>query len=166
MIDNIIKSIKFKRGTKESLERLLIDDKKPLAGEPIFETDTYKLKIGDGYTDYKDLPYIDYSGDIVLEGYYDKENDVFWKEELHINPYPRYIDKIYRDLKSSLYYYLRNNIYTLMIEVASSTTYGVSKLYETTGQNIDGGISQKGLTDALNDLTSVEDELLKIKSDF
>lgn len=54
----VVSTIQFKRGTKENLERLLIGDRKPLAGEPIFETDTYKIKIGNGINDYKDLPYL------------------------------------------------------------------------------------------------------------
>ena len=54
-----IKTIQFKRGIKSILEAKLIDTDLgvPAAGEPIFETDTGKLKIGDGVTSYKDLPY-------------------------------------------------------------------------------------------------------------
>lgn len=55
-----IKTIQFKRGLKASLEAKLTADGLgvPLAGEPIFETDTGKLKIGDGKTAYVDLPYL------------------------------------------------------------------------------------------------------------
>lgn len=60
-----IESLQLKRGTHEKLESLLIGDKKPLYGEPIWETDTNRLKIGDGEKDYKDLPYLD-KGEIVL----------------------------------------------------------------------------------------------------
>ena len=165
--DKKIETLQLKRGTQEKLESLLIDDKKPLYGEPIWETDTNRLKIGDGEKDYKDLPYLDES-DIVLEGYYDKNNDVFWKDELYNNPYPRYIGKIYKDLKTGFYYYLKDNKYIVMLGVASSTDYGVSKLYQTMGQNTDGSVSQKGMTDAINNIASVEEvkELLTIKSDF
>jgi hypothetical protein len=56
----VIKNIQFKRGTKEKLEaRLTADDLGiPKAGEPIFESDTNKLKIGDGILDYAHLPYV------------------------------------------------------------------------------------------------------------
>ena len=55
-----IKTIQFKRGLKTSLEAKLTAEVLgiPLAGEPIFETDTGKLKIGDGINSYVDLPYI------------------------------------------------------------------------------------------------------------
>lgn len=54
-----IKNIQFKRGEKEALEARLIasDLGVPQNGEPIYETDTKKLKIGDGITAYAELPY-------------------------------------------------------------------------------------------------------------
>lgn len=53
-----ISTIQFKRGKKTTLIAKLVGDAKPIAGEPIFETDTFKVKIGDGVKDYGDLPYI------------------------------------------------------------------------------------------------------------
>ena len=54
-----IKNIQFKRGKKAVLEEKLVEGilGVPKNGEPIYETDTRKLKIGDGVTSYKDLPY-------------------------------------------------------------------------------------------------------------
>jgi hypothetical protein len=54
-----IKTIQFKRGKKKVLEARLVagDLGVPMASEPIHEYDTGKLKIGDGVTPYKDLPY-------------------------------------------------------------------------------------------------------------
>ena len=54
-----IKTIQFKRGKKKVLEARLVagDLGVPTASEPIHEYDTGKLKIGDGVTPYKDLPY-------------------------------------------------------------------------------------------------------------
>lgn len=54
-----IKEIQFKRGKKSVLEEKLVADilGVPKAGEPIYETDTGKLKLGDGEAAYKDLPY-------------------------------------------------------------------------------------------------------------
>jgi hypothetical protein len=47
--------IKFKRGKSTSWQtkNLLLD-----VGEPGFETDTLRLKIGDGVTLWNDLPYV------------------------------------------------------------------------------------------------------------
>ena len=54
-----IKDIQFKRGKKTVLEEKLVADYLgvPKDGEPVFESDTGKLKIGDGITSYKELPY-------------------------------------------------------------------------------------------------------------
>ena len=58
MAEQVIKSIQFKRGTKIRLEAVLVGDNKPLQGEPIYESDTGKFKIGDGVHGYAELPYI------------------------------------------------------------------------------------------------------------
>ena len=62
-----IKNIQFKRGKKAVLEEKLVAGKLgvPKSGEPIYETDTRKLKIGDGVTSYKDLPYFGGNGSDV-----------------------------------------------------------------------------------------------------
>jgi hypothetical protein len=59
-----IKDIQFKRGKKAVLEAKLVEDNLgvPKSGEPIYETDTRNLKIGDGKTAYIDLPYFGGSG--------------------------------------------------------------------------------------------------------
>lgn len=62
-----IQVIQLKRGAKLDLERLLVNERRPAPGEPIFESDNNKLKIGDGIHNYADLPYISGS-DIVIEG--------------------------------------------------------------------------------------------------
>ena len=59
MADNI-QQIQFKRGRKAVLEAVLTKEKKSvlLLGEPAYETDTGRLKIGDGISDYKYLAYV------------------------------------------------------------------------------------------------------------
>ena len=52
-----IEVVQLKRGNKAALEAVLRGERKPADGEPIFETDTGKLKFGDGQQDYKDLEY-------------------------------------------------------------------------------------------------------------
>ena len=58
MAGTSISTIRLKRGTKSALESVLVDDKKLLQGEPAYELDTNKIKIGDGVNDYADLPYL------------------------------------------------------------------------------------------------------------
>ena len=60
MSEKLIKNIQFKRGLKAILEARLVENDLgvPKIAEPIYESDTGKLKIGDGEHSYKDLPYI------------------------------------------------------------------------------------------------------------
>lgn len=63
--EKIIKtSFKFRRGLSNTwlYENPILEE-----GEPGFEVDTYKLKIGDGITPWKDLPYTNEAED--EEGY-------------------------------------------------------------------------------------------------
>ena len=52
-----IEVVQLKRGNRAALEAVLRGERKPADGEPIFETDTGKLKFGDGQHDYIDLGY-------------------------------------------------------------------------------------------------------------
>ena len=52
-----IEVIQLKRGNKTTLEAVLCGERKPADGEPIFESDTGKLKFGDGQHDYVELGY-------------------------------------------------------------------------------------------------------------
>ena len=62
-----IEVIQLKRGNKAALEAVLRGERKPADGEPIFETDTGKLKFGDGQQDYIDLEYFR-TGDVEIAG--------------------------------------------------------------------------------------------------
>ena len=62
-----IEVIQLKRGDKATLEAVLRGERKPADGEPIFETDTGKLKFGDGQHNYIDLEYFR-TGDVEIVG--------------------------------------------------------------------------------------------------
>lgn len=66
----IIDKIQLKRGFSDVLAKKLVGENKPLAGEPIFEVDTNKIKIGDGEHDYIDLDYIGES-EIIFNSRYE-----------------------------------------------------------------------------------------------
>ena len=56
-------AIQFLRGTKSKVEastKVLAD------GQPLYETDTNKLKVGDGSTQAKSLPYVKVDTDSAL----------------------------------------------------------------------------------------------------
>lgn len=169
MAHKIISSLQFKRGAKVDLERILVGEKRPTAGEPIWELDTNKLKIGDGLHDYAELPYLaGEATDLFLTGYYDRELDVFWNEEGKVNPLTRSTSKIYIDIPTNLIYRLVDNKYVLLVKLANNLTAGITKLYMGTGQNTDGSMTQKAITDSLNSITSIDEsnEYIEIKADF
>lgn len=62
-----IEVVQLKRGNRAALEAVLRGERKPADGEPIFETDTGKLKFGDGQHDYIDLGYFG-ADDIEITG--------------------------------------------------------------------------------------------------
>lgn len=64
MADIVIKTIRLKRGTSSSWARV---NPVLLYGEPGYEKDTNKMKIGDGSTAWNNLPYI--GGTIDLQNY-------------------------------------------------------------------------------------------------
>ena len=56
-MSDVIQKIQLKRGTKNVLDLVLKNSNRPASGEPIYELDTGRLKIGDGIHDYADLAY-------------------------------------------------------------------------------------------------------------
>ena len=56
-MSDVIQKIQLKRGTKNILDLVLKNSNRPASGEPIYELDTGRLKIGDGIHDYAKLAY-------------------------------------------------------------------------------------------------------------
>jgi len=155
---NIIESIQFKRGTKAKLEERLRagDLGVPLRGEPIWETDTNKLKIGNGTDAYIDLEY--FSGNtidnLVLEGYYDTTDGCFYDlppEYIDRHKLTEWTDRLYRDLTTNKVYYFKS--------IGRFTElYSPVKLYSTSGQNTDGAMTQKAVTDGVDEINFAVDD--------
>ena len=56
-MSDVIQKIQLKRGAKNILDLVLTNSNRPASGEPIYELDTGRLKIGDGIHDYEKLAY-------------------------------------------------------------------------------------------------------------
>lgn len=114
-----------------------------------------RAKIGDGVTIWKDLPFTDdelYKAidAIVQRGYY--YEGVFYSDSAHTEELPASGDSIYIDIAQSKIY-IYNNEYICINETlpnATAETAGILKLYTTEGQNTDGTMTQKAITDGLN----------------
>lgn len=113
--------------------------------------DGLRAKVGDGYSTFAQLQYTD--ADLrnpVLHGYY--YNSGFYQDAAHSVLINGMINKIYiDDAKRKLYFFdgeqyiaIQDNLVTATAEIP-----GVVKLYGTTGQNVDGTMTQKAITDEL-----------------
>ena len=107
---------------------------------------------------------------MVQFGYYD--NGLFYRDATKQTISTAMVNKIYVDKGHNSIYYFNGEQYVEIagglnnLPSATSAQAGVMKLYSTTGQNIDGTMTQKSITDEL-DLrfkadVDADDELLTI----
>lgn len=139
----------------------------PAKGE-VCLVDTARLglcvKVGDGVSTYGSLEYVNTIFQMVtfVEG-------KAFVDDKEITPNE---NKIYIDANNTndLYYY--NGVGFVLIgpgslPTASAETAGIMKLYSTTGENVDGTMTQKAITDGLNTKVSasvnLEDETVVFK---
>lgn len=147
----------------------------PAKGEVCF-VDTarngLRAKVGDGVRAWKDLRYVDedIAMNVIVRGYL--SNNQFYSDAELTNPIEASVNKIYIDAAKSRIYSYNGEKYvplTQTIPAASSQVAGITKLYDTTGSNTDGTMTQKAITDELNEKVEVDvdaaNELLKFTTD-
>lgn len=112
-----------------------------------------QVKVGNGTSTFTQLDY--YASDIIVRGYYFE--DKFYSDNNHENLITGSNLKIYVDISTSRLYIYNEEQYTIIntVPYASSTNAGILKLYDTTGSNTDGTMTQKAITDQLNTKISV-----------
>lgn len=114
--------------------------------------DGLRAKVGNGYNTYAELQFTDADlRNAVLQGYYD--NGHFYSDPIKQTPMMDMINKIYIDIPHSKIYYFDGADYVpaeANLTTANADVAGVMKLYSTTGQNTDGTMTQKSITDELN----------------
>ena len=105
-----------------------------------------RIKIGDGSTVYGQLPYADedYRQNVIL-GYY--ENNTFYDSLAKNNVLNPDSNKIYIDTSGSNAYYYNGSNYINLQGVASTNSAGIMRLYNDLGNNTDGTITQKKITE-------------------
>lgn len=120
-----------------------------------------RIKIGDGVKSFNDLPYLDEENYSVKRGYYSEGN--IYEDITHEKKIEPSVDTLYIDLHSgNIYYYdevdssLKAN--KVAIPTASATEPGIMKLYDSLGSNEDGTMTQKAITDAIDEIMLVVDE--------
>ena len=116
--------------------------------------DGLRVKVGDGVTVWKDLEYAD---EFIIKGYY--HEGTFYKDEQYTVPIYGASHKIYIDLaEQATYFYDGENFLTSggTSKPASENEAGAVRLYQRLGNNIDGTMSQKAITDELNDKVKIQ----------
>lgn len=129
-----------------------------------------KVVCGDGKTTFGNLEYI---GEVLVRGYY--SNTKFYEDKEFSKEIQGNTTKIYIDLTTGRIFYYDGNIFQSATEggalpTASASVAGVMKLYDSVGQNTDGTMTQKAISDELDDKIEAtvisEDELLVFSSDL
>ena len=130
----------------------------PLNGEILFvDTDdgAIRVKLGDGELTFSELPFLDTVNNIVMWGYYFNKKfyiDTTYTTELEKSLKHIYIDKI----TNSLYVYDADGKKYVgideMIPHADNNTFGIMKLYDSEGNSIDGTMTQKAITDGIDEI--------------
>ena len=136
----------------------------------LVDTARYGLRAvcGDGVSTFGQLEYI---GESFQQGYWDYITEKFYKDK---NLTQEIVDKrenvLYLDIDSSQLYYYTGSEFKLIelnLPTASETVLGVLKLYDSIGDNIDGTMTQRAITEELDtkvELSLKEDEELVIFS--
>lgn len=136
----------------------------------LVDTARYGLRAvcGDGASTFGQLEYI---GESFQQGYWDYVTEKFYKDK---NLTQEITDKrenvLYLDIDSSQLYYYTGSEFKLIelnLPTASETVLGVLKLYDSVGDNIDGTMTQRAITEELDtkvELSLKEDEELVIFS--
>lgn len=111
--------------------------------------------VGDGSATYGDLLANGYVNDIFIKGFY--LNGTFYnikENPTDANILDKNVNKIYIDLNNNNIYYYDGENFVLIgignLPTASAEVSGIMKLYNTKGNNVDGTMTQKAITDELN----------------
>lgn len=128
----------------------------PANGEVILvdtAKDGLRAKVGNGFSTFAQLQYTD--NDIrntVQQGYY--FDNLFYKTETKQTILQGMINKIYIDIPTRKLYYYNGQEYILInsnnMPIATSEEPGIIKLYNTTGDAVDGTMTQKAISDELD----------------
>lgn len=118
-----------------------------------------KAKIGDGKTEFKDLPYFGET-QIIISGYYNSTFDCFFKEATETNIIPRQVNKLYQDIPTSEIYSWDGTHHVKRVCVARKDTNvpGLVKLSSQHGLNEDMVMTQKAVTEAISEIDLILDD--------
>lgn len=111
-----------------------------------------RVIVGDGVTVFDNLEFAD---DIFVKAYFNKADGKFYKSADFIEEEIGNTNRIYIDLNNPNHIYYYNGVDYVVVgagelPTASAEVPGIMKLYNTKGNNVDGTMTQKAITDELN----------------
>ena len=114
--------------------------------------DGLRAKVGDGYSTFAQLQYTDEDlRNAVIHGYLYNNN--FYKDNSHTILIQKMVNKIFIDDEARKIYYFDGVDYIPIqntFATATANVPGIVKLYQSTGYNTDGTMTQKAITDELD----------------
>ena len=155
----VVNGISLRRDA-EAKYLLVADRFIPKKGEVcLVDTEFYGLraKIGDGFTSFANLEYTDENNNVILVGYYFNGN--FYTDSTYTVELEKGEHYIYKNKNESGSLYIWNgSAYEAVTPYATETVAGLMKLYQSAGQNEDGTMSQKVITEGVNAIKFELDE--------
>lgn len=111
-----------------------------------------RVIVGDGVTVFDNLEFAD---DIFVKAYFNKADGKFYKSVDFVEEEIGNTNRIYIDLNNPNHIYYYNGVDYVVVgagelPTASAEVPGIMKLYNTKGNNVDGTMTQKAITDELN----------------
>ena len=131
----------------------------------LVDTARYGLRAvcGDGVSTFGQLEYI---GESFQQGYWDNVNKTFYLDkQLTREIINKKENVLYLDIDTSQIYYYSNSQFKQIefgLPTASETVLGVLKLYDNTGNNIDGTMTQRAITKELGDINEELDTKIEL----
>lgn len=135
-----------------------------------------KAKVGNGISTFAQLPYTDdvlwqNINSLIVKGYF--YNEKFYKDAGHEEPLADNTGCIYIEaVNSKIYIYNGIQYVPLSGSVSNATAEvaGIVKLYDTVGQNVDGTMTQRAITNELNEKFEMdvveEEEMIVFDNDI
>jgi hypothetical protein len=130
-----------------------------------------RVKIGDGESTFTELPYLDEAvlkniDSLIIKGYF--YQGAFYADAAYAEQLEAISGRIYIDTISSKLYTYNGDNYELQqasLPQASATVAGAVKLYDQTGQNTDGTMTQRAITSELSGMAEEINEKFELRVD-
>lgn len=108
-----------------------------------------RAKIGDGISTYAELSYVDedIATNIIIRGYL-SNNQFYLDQDLTQLVVPNE-NSLYINSDNTIYIYSNENYVSVSAAIATEEVAGVVRLYNSTGDNEDGTMTQKAISAAL-----------------